>query len=92
MILRPENVIKKVDDLGRITLPKSLRDRMYLNGKNNELEIFTMEVDGKMYICLSSPETDDNRLLAAAEVFDELGVELPLVLQERVDAIRARKN
>lgn len=75
--LRPENVVKTVDSLGRITLPKGLRDRMYINSDNNELEIFTMDVNGKMYICLSSPDTVDNRLYAAVEVFKEMGVEIP---------------
>lgn len=30
MIIKPENVTKKLDSLGRITLPKGLRDRMGL--------------------------------------------------------------
>ena len=30
MTLRPENARRKVDSLGRVTLPKGLRDRMYL--------------------------------------------------------------
>ena len=87
-VLRPENVIKTVDSLGRITLPKGLRDRMYINSDNNELEIFTMDLDGKTYICLCSPDTIDNRLLAAAEVFAEMGVELPAIMKEKVDVIK----
>lgn len=89
--LRPENVVKTVDSLGRITLPKGLRDRMYINSDNNELEIFTMEVNGKMYICLSSPDTIDNRLYAAAEVFKEMGVELPEALSIKI-AEMEKKN
>lgn len=90
--LRPENVIKKIDDLGRITLPKGLRDRMYLNSDNNELEIFTMEVDGKMYICLASPDTIDNRLYAAAEIFKELSVPLPEAFQEKIKEMEAKRH
>lgn len=93
--LRPENIIKTVDSLGRITLPKGLRDRMYINSNNNELEIFTMEVDGKIYICLTSPDTVDNRLYAAAEIFKELNVELPKEFKDKIREMEAkgkRKN
>lgn len=90
--LRPENVIKTVDNLGRITLPKGLRDRMYINSDNNELEIFTMEVDGKMYICLASPDTVDNRLYAAAEIFAELGVELPEEFKQKIHEMEERNH
>ena len=90
--LRPENVTKTIDSLGRITLPKSLRDRMYLNSDNNELEIFTMEVDGRTFICLSSPETIDNRLYAAAEIFKELNVPLTAEFQAKIDEMEARSK
>ena len=90
--LRPENVIKTVDPLGRITLPKGLRDRMYVNGSNNQLEIFTMDVDGKMYICLTSPETVDNRLYAAAAIFKELNVPLPEEFQKKIDEMEAKRD
>lgn len=90
--LRPENVVKTVDNLGRITLPKGLRDRMYINSDNNELEIFTMEIDGKMYICLTSPDTVDNRLYAAAEVFKEMGVALPDEFQAKIDEMEAKRK
>lgn len=90
--LRPENIVKTVDSLGRITLPKGLRDRMYMNSANNQLEIFTMEVDGKMYICLTSPETVDNRLYAAAAIFKELGVALPEEFQKKIEEMEAKKD
>lgn len=90
--LRPENVIKTVDSLGRITLPKGLRDRMYMNSDNNQLEIFTMNVDGKMYICLTSPDSIDNRLYAAAEIFKELNVPLPKEFQEKIDEMENKNN
>lgn len=90
--LKPENITKTIDSLGRITLPKSLRDRMYINSDNNELEIFTMEMDGKTYICLTSPDTIDNRLYAAAEVFREMGVALPDEMQKKYDEMMARRK
>lgn len=89
--LRPENVIKTVDNLGRITLPKGLRDRMYLNSENNELEIFTMEVDDRLYICLTNPDMIDNRLYAAAEIFKELDIPLPEEFKEKIREMEAKR-
>lgn len=49
--LRPENVIKKIDNLGRVTLPKGLRNRLMLNA-GSEVELFVLEQNDDVYICL----------------------------------------
>ena len=90
--LRPENVIKTVDSLGRITLPKGLRDRMYINSENNELEIFLFFLDDRMYICLTSLDTIDSRLYAAPEIFKELDVPLPEEFQEKIREMEAKRH
>lgn len=86
--LIPENVTKKIDNLGRITLPKGLRDRMYLSNDNSELEIFTAVIDGRPCICLSSPVDIVTKLIAAAEVFAECGVELPQEMKEKIEGFK----
>lgn len=90
--LIPENVTRKLDHLGRITLPKSLRDRMYLNNMNDELEIFTAVIDGRHCICLTSPVDEDSRIIAAADVFKECGVTLPPELQARYEEAMKKKE
>lgn len=87
--LIPENVVRKLDNLGRITLPKGLRDRMYLSSDNDELEIFTAVIDGRNCICLSSPVNMVTKLIAAAEVFAECGVELPEEMKEKIEALKS---
>lgn len=88
MQIRPENTTRKIDHLGRVTIPKSLRDRMCIE-TNDELELFTMEHDGREYICLSKevvevPVADSpDRYKVAAIVLDELGFNVPEILAER---------
>ena len=84
MTLRPENARRKVDSLGRVTLPKGLRDRMYLS-ENDELELFTFDLDGKMYIALGVAEGVEPKYLAARAVLEELGI-TELSLDMVVDA------
>lgn len=89
--LIPENATRKLDSLGRITLPKGLRDRMYLSSDNDELEIFTAVIDGRNCICLASPVNMTTKLIAAAEVFAECGVEIPSEMKNRINEIMERE-
>lgn len=67
--LIPENTSRKVDNLGRVTIPKGLRDRMLLS-EGSELELFTAAIDGRKCIVLSSPIADDSE--AAEEAIERL--------------------
>ena len=51
MRLEAENTSRKIDNLGRIVIPKGLRDRFGIKN-NDELEYYVMECEGKKYICL----------------------------------------
>lgn len=64
--LVPENVTRKLDSLGRITLPKGLRDRMFLSD-NAELELFTANIDGRQCICLSKPIAEEEEIQQAVD-------------------------
>lgn len=82
--------IRKIDNLGRITLPKHLRDEMYLHGDNAELEIFVAEIGGEKCICLKSTvKPVEEKLKAAARIFEICGVELT---DEMKDKIAKDKN
>lgn len=79
-MIKPENTSRKLDTLGRITLPKSLRDRMSLK-TDDEVEFFTMEQNGREYICLAKSNGIDPKFLAAKAVLEELGSRVPVELE-----------
>ena len=64
--LIPENTTRRLDSLGRITLPKGLRDRMFLSD-NAELELFTANIDGRQCICLAKPVTEEEEIQNAID-------------------------
>lgn len=70
--LIPENVTKQIDSLGRVTLPKGLRDRMLLT-ENSKLEISTAVIDGKRCICLAEPANESDEVLAAINLLNREG-------------------
>ena len=70
--LIPENTTRKLDALGRITLPKGLRDRMFLSD-NAELELFTANIYGRQCICLSKPTIEEEIIQQAIDFLTEKG-------------------
>lgn len=70
--LIPENASKKLDSLGRITLPKGLRDRMFLSD-NAELEIYTANIDGRQCICLAPPVDANAEIETAIKLLEANG-------------------
>lgn len=71
-MLIPENTSRKIDALGRITIPKGLRDRMSLV-ENSELELFTANIDNRQCICLAAPVDPEEDTKRAIEYLKEKG-------------------
>ena len=78
MNLLYENQSRKIDNLGRVTIPKSIRDRLGWE-QNDEVEFYTM--DGSSVV-LSKGKMRDSRYDIAAEVLGELGLEIPKELKK----------
>ena len=54
-----ENTTRKIDTMGRISIPKSLRDRFGLES-GAQMAFFTKEIDGKFYILMIEEEGEED--------------------------------
>ena len=83
MTLQPENTSRKLDNLGRIVIPKGLRNRLGISD-GEDLEFFTTTIDGVNYICLTNNHIDTPRYREAALVLEELGIPIPKDLLNKI--------
>ena len=85
MELIKENTTRKVDSLGRVSIPKGIRNRNNVN-VNDELEFYTLRDHGKEYICCAKVQNDDeiNKYELVVNYMQELGLEVPAELLEKV--------
>ena len=72
IMMIPENTSRKIDGLGRLVVPKGLRERFNI-GADDELEFYTY---GK-FICFTKKEDEDEKRELARNLLKELGVEIP---------------
>jgi AbrB family looped-hinge helix DNA binding protein len=81
MKLIAQNAIRKVDNLGRVVLPKGLRDQ-YVIKEGDELDAFVLIDGDNEYICFQAQgeKRVDPKYAAAIEVLKELECEVPEVL------------
>lgn len=84
MELIKENTTRKVDSLGRVSIPKSMRDRLLIK-EGDELEFYMLRDGDDSYVAVGKPSVD-TKYLKAAEVLDELGLEVPDALMKMLDS------
>lgn len=75
MELIKENTTRKVDSLGRVSIPKSMRDRLLIK-EGDELEFYMLRDGDEQYVAIGKPGVN-TRYIRAAEVLEELGEEVP---------------
>lgn len=79
-----ENTARKVDSLGRVSIPKSIRQRLNIN-TNDEVE-FSICYSGDMtYICMNK-KVDVNKAEILLAELENLGIPVPDELLDMVDA------
>ena len=82
--LLKENTTRKVDSLGRVSIPKGMRDRLEIN-VNDEVEFYLLNADnGEQFVCLTNHKPGVNKYENAAKVLTELGLDIPEALEERI--------
>lgn len=83
MELLKENTTRKVDSLGRVSIPKGMRDRLEIN-TNDEVEFYLLNNDdGEQFVCLTNHKPGANKYENAAKVLSELGLDIPEELEKR---------
>jgi AbrB family looped-hinge helix DNA binding protein len=85
MKITNENVSRKLDSLGRISIPKAIRQRLGIE-ELAEVDFYTMEAeDGTQYICMTDGKASSNKYEQAAHVLNELGIDIPEGLMEKLE-------
>ncbi len=84
MKLVKENVSRKVDALGRISVPKSLRDRLEIK-EGDMVEFFLLEDEDVYYVSFRKyiDETND-KYARIARLMEEVGLEIPEEISEHL--------
>ena len=84
MELLKENTSRKVDSLGRVSIPKSMRDRLDIN-EGDEVEFYLLNADnGEQFVCLTNHRPGSNKYENAAKVLAELGIDIPEELENKI--------
>lgn len=84
MKLQSENTSRKVDSLGRVSIPKSLRDRLVINPEDM-VNFYLLEDDeGRQYVCFTNKAEVNPKYQLAANVLAELGLEVPDEILEKL--------
>ena len=79
-----ENATRKVDSLGRISIPKSMRARFDIN-PNDEMDFSVCYEGDQVYICMKKRVNLDKAEILAAEL-EGMGLEVPEDLRKIIDA------
>lgn len=84
MKLIKENASRKVDTLGRVSIPKGMRDRLGIK-ELDEVEFYMLDADdGMQYVCLTNCTVSRSKYADAADVLIELGLDVPTELKEKL--------
>jgi len=79
-----ENITRKVDSLGLVSIPSGLRSRYGYNA-GDEINFSTLYNAGQDYILMSKDNGIDPKYEITYETLNELGCEIPLALASVVN-------
>lgn len=77
MKLIKENVSRKIDSLGRVSVPKSLRDRLEIR-EGDMIDFFLLEDEDRFYVSFRKHIDEDNeKYVQIAKLMEEVGLDIP---------------
>ena len=88
MRLEAENTSRRIDNLGRIVIPKGLRDRLGIK-TNDELEYYVLEYEGKKYVCARTASMVES---SADVELEAMGLDLGDLKEKLKDYDLVKKN
>ena len=84
--IMPMNVSRKIDTLGRVVIPKRIRDTYKLN-IGDEVYFSILNNDGQQYVGISKTNEDLVKYKIAMQVLLDLDLDVPEELAEKVENI-----
>ena len=84
--IMPMNVSRKIDTLGRVVIPKGIRDTYKLN-IGDEVYFSILNNDGQQYVGISKTNEDLVKYKVAMQVLLDLDLDVPEELAEKVENI-----
>ena len=84
--IMPMNVSRKIDTLGRVVIPKGIRDTYKLN-IGDEVYFSILNNDGQQYVGISKTNEDLVKYKIAMQVLLDLDLDVPEELAEKVENI-----
>ncbi len=83
MELIKENTTRKLDSLGRVSIPKSMRDRLGMR-EGDEVEFYLLSDGEEKYVAIGKPVGETEKYLRVAELLEELGLEVPKAVLDKI--------
>lgn len=81
-----ENITRKVDSLGRVSIPSGLRSRYGFNS-GDELNFSTLDVGSRSYVLMHKDNGIDPKYQIAWDTLTELGCEIPQALNDKIYSV-----
>jgi AbrB family looped-hinge helix DNA binding protein len=71
-----QNVSRKVDSLGRVSIPKGIRDRLSIM-PNDEVNFWILDQEGTKFVCFTNSIGTEERCATAVRLLNSMDVTLP---------------